>query len=401
MKVKPSYCCRTEVETPDLILVHEPGLETRLAVEDPDFWGFDPSLKDDPRPFEKWLEDAQGEHQEMVSVLRGEGVEVLQVRDLLEGKVTEIRKYLAQQFTRIKPRLAEFSPETRGAIREAYRAMRESPVEGVLMGLEFGETFRGLPYAEKLEVYKKLGTLMPQTSLYYTQDSVISSPAGLIKARMSMFIRRQEPDVVEIALGRENYIHRLRNGTEGGDVTICSFFHGGDVLYSGGRMLLGISALSGVNVEAESEVIARKAGVTNLVKFYTPDYFDRSQRYATENVMHLDTLLMPVGEGVLLANIRMLEQTAVRDGGKPLVNAYEWAKKNFKTIVAVPDDEQQGTFGWGSNVLPLGKGKILSSSHLKGTNHNLRQAGYTVIAINSSTLTSGFGSHHCMTAYLR
>ncbi len=395
------YNCYTETEKPKTILVHEPGLETRLAVADPVFWGFDPLLKQDPRPFERWLEDAKKEHRNIVSILQQEGIEVLQVAPLLQQKPEEIAKYLEAQFSKAEPKIGAFDAVIQGTIRESYAMMLESPVAGLLLGLETGKPFEQLPYEQKLDVYRKLGTLMPQASLYYTQDPVISSPNGLIKSKMAMFVRRQEPDVLEIALGRENYIHRLKNGTEGGDVTMSSYAHGGDVIYAGGRMLLGVSALSGRGIEAESESIAGKAGVESLVRLYTPDFFNPSQRYASGNVMHLDTIMMPIDHNELLANIGMLEQTAVREGTDPLVNALQWAEINFDRIIEVPDDEQQGTYGWGSNVLPLGNRKISSSSHLKQTNRNLREAGYDVIDIASETLTSGFGSHHCMTAYLR
>ena len=58
--MEPLYGCNTETEKPKTLLVHEPGLETRLAIEDPDFWGFDPSLREDN--FDFWLGEAQNEH---------------------------------------------------------------------------------------------------------------------------------------------------------------------------------------------------------------------------------------------------------------------------------------------------------------------------------------------------
>ena len=241
------------------------------------------------------------------------------------------------------------------------------------------------------------------------QDPVIASPAGLIKSRMSMWIRRQEPDIVEIALGKENYIHRLRSTTEGGDVTMCSyphkeaFAHGGDISYTNGRMLFGISALSGENIDGEIETLAERASVTSLIKLYVPDYFDHRKRYATENVMHNDTIQMPVSSWELLANKMMLEQSAVREGRLP-VNAYDWAfrghngKRNFERLIEVPDDEQ---LLWGSNVFPIGDRKVLSVRHLPKTNRNLREAGHEVFDLKAKTITSGYGSWHCMIAYLR
>lgn len=397
----PQYRCDTETNKPGIILVHEPGSETAVAVKDPDFWGFDPSLIEDPRSPEKWLEDARSEHREMSKALREEGIKVLYLTDLLGKNPEGCRNYLEAEFRKAELDIGRFDAEVRHAIREAQDGMRESPVSGLLMGLESGESFGRLPYPLRREVYRKLKTLMPQTSLYYTQDPVISSPNGLVKGRMAMMIRRQEPDVHELALGSENYIHRLANRTEGGDATMHAYGSGGDVLYLEKTMLLGISALSGEGIEIESEKITRKAGIQRLVKFYAPDFFDPTKRYATENVMHLDTIMMPLDSETLLANKRMMERTAVREGEKPLVNAYEWATRNNKLrVVEVPDEEQQGTYGWGSNVLPIGNGNILSSAHLKQTNQNLRKAGFKVYEIPSTTLTSGFGSFHCMTAYL-
>ncbi|MBI3412640.1 MAG: hypothetical protein HY051_00985 [Candidatus Aenigmarchaeota archaeon] len=372
-----------------------------MAVKDPDFWGFDPSLKEDPRTPEQWLESAKSEHQEFSKALRSEGIEVLYLTDLLSKNPDGCRTYIKGEFVRVDPIIGRFDAEVQHAIREAQEDMIASPVSGLLMGLESGKLFGKLPYSSRRGVYGRLKTLMPQTSLYFTQDPVLSSPNGLIKGRMAMIIRKQEPDVHELALGNENYIHRLSNRTEGGDATMFSGGSGGDVLYLNKRMLLGISALGGEGIEIEAEKILEKAGIQELVKFYAPDFFDPRKRYATGNVMHLDTIMMPVDSGTILANKRMLELTAARDGEMPLVNAYEWATRNNKLrLVEVPDEEQQRTYGWGSNVLPIGYGRIISSAHLKQTNRNLRKAGFKVYEIPSTTLTSGFGSFHCMTAYL-
>ena len=402
--MEPIYRCSDETEKPGLILVHEPGLETKLAFEDPIIWGFDPSLKEDPRPFKKWLEDAQKEHQQMVAAIRGEGIDVAYLCDLLTDKKQEVQSYLdAQRMKILGSYLNDFEridTKEKGIILDVIDNMHRRPVDGLLNGLESGAKFQTIPYKRRVEIYKALGTFIPQTSLYYTQDAVISSPAGLIKAKMAMWDRRQEPDILEIALGKENYIHRLKNGTEGGDVTMSAYMHGGDTLRVDGMMLFGISALSGKNIDIESEILSKKAGNTRLVKFYTPDFFNPGIAYATGNVMHLDTIMMPISSNTVLANFKMLEQSALREGDKPVMNGLEWVRENFDFTVEVPDDEQQGTYGWGSNILPLGNKKILSSTHLKKTNKKLRDAGFEVIETPLMTLTTGFGSAHCMTANL-
>lgn len=392
------YSCRSETQKPSSVLVHEPGQETALAIFDPDFWGFDPSLKNDQRTFGRWLECAQGEHQQMVSVLQQEGIEVVQVRQLLEQKLDDIRRYINHQFQSGISRWLRhgyLDKRIKNIVENAREALLESPVNGVILGLEADKEFTEQPYETKKAAIRTLRTLMPQTSLYYTQDPVISTPKGLIRAKMGMFVRRQEAEILEIALGRENYIHRMRNTAEGGDVTIYA------ARDEKPQMFFGIHAQSGKDIEQELTAIAGFSGVDRVVRFHTPDYFDPSQSYATGNVMHLDTLMMPISEDAVLANPHMLEQTAVRDGTAPIQNALSWVRSKFEKLIEVPDDEQQGTLGWGANVFPLGNGKILSSRHLRGTNRNLEAAECDVAAIESMTLTSGFGSHHCMTAYLK
>ena len=251
-----------------------------------------------------------------------------------------------------------------------------------------------LHYDLKKEVYRKLGTLMPQPSIYYMQDPVISTPKGLVKPKMSIFTRKQEPDIVEMALGKEKYIHQMENCGEGGDVTISTFKG------KNATMFFGINAASGDYINDDIETISNKGSISQVIRIYTPDFFDKSKRYPNENVMHLDTFFMPIGNKILLANTAMLEQSAVKEG-KKLTNAYDWAKMNFDRIIEVPDKEQQGIYGWGANILPIELNNIISAKHLAITNSLLKNAGFNVYELELSTLTSGFGAAHCMAAYLR
>jgi len=383
------YSCHNEVEKPRIILVHRPGEETYLAVTHPIDFGFDPSLEKDFRSFDRWLKCAQEEHDTMVSLLKSEGIQVLYMENLLSEAQGVVIQYLHDEIKRVRQRLSQFESKVRRTIEDSFEKLVEMPVCGLLLGLEASESFRNLSYDTKLEVYKKLKTLMPQTSLYYTQDPVISVPAGLVRAKMSMWVRRQEPGIVELALGKKNYVYRPRNRVEGGDVTIFKE-----------RMFVGIGALSGKGILEEFKKLVQTVQAKSIIFFFVPDYFEPHLSYAAGNVMHLDTLLMPIDGNTILCNKRMLEKTVVVIN-EQLFSAFEWAKKNFEQVVEVPDEEQQGVYGWGSNVLPLGNGKVLSSIHLKITNRNLREAGFNVYETESATLTSGFGSFHCMTAYLK
>lgn len=94
----PEYKCSTEIERPKIVLVHRPSEETHLAFYDPETWGFDPYLKNKGIPFEKWLKNAQKEHDGMTSVLKGKGISVLYLTDLLEENQNGCKRYLERQF---------------------------------------------------------------------------------------------------------------------------------------------------------------------------------------------------------------------------------------------------------------------------------------------------------------
>lgn len=386
MPPNPVYSCRTETEKPKILLGSAPSKACYLAVEHPDHWGFDPSLAETEYPSnpQKWLEKAIEEHGEMVGSVRKQDIEMLYVEHLLGRKEPECREYIITEFQKIEAVIKGFGREIENAIRASYEKMLESPVEGLLLGLEAGKSFEKLPYETKLKVYKSIQTLMPQNSLYFTQDPVISTPLGLVEPEMAMWDRKQERKIVQIALGKENYIHELKNVTEGGDATMFD-----------GKMLLGISALSGKGIEKEAEILQGKGGF-KLVKFYVPDYFDPRMRYSGGNVMHFDTLSMPLDHSALLGNRKMMEKTFMDKLRKK--NAWSWIKKNFERFVEVPDDEQ---LKWGANVLPIGNNTVISSKHLPKTNRNLEKAGFDVIANRIPTLTSGYGSTHCMFAHLK
>lgn len=291
------------------------------------------------------------------------------------------------------------------AVQKAYEEVMEFPVSGLLLGLESSKSFKKLPYGERLEFYESQKTLMPQTSICFTQDGAIPTPEGLVKSKMAMWVRKEEPDILEIGLREKNYVYRVENRVEGGDVTMCSFethLHGGDVSYSDGRMLLGINALSGKRAVEESEKLAEVAQIKDLVRFYLSDYFDSRYNYPSGNVIHFDTASMPLDKETLLANKKALEKSiVVRRYGKPwesFVNGYTWANKNYRIVETHP--QEQGLCGLDVNVFPLGDNEVLSTNRFKETNKNIRVAGFIVHELEFDFLSDGLGGPHCSILYL-
>ncbi len=388
--------CVSETIKPSAILVHEPGEEVRLAVENPEDWGFDSSLRG--KKFEEWIERARLEHKQFTDILKKEGVTVKYVRDLLSEKPDECMDYLFRELEKAAPKVRKLDLDwqtSRKVLEDVLGDIEHTnncnPVDVVVNGLEHFEEFRRLPYKTRLHIYHSLKTFMPQTSLYFTQDPVQTSPKGFLKSKMAMWIRSQEPDITQIALGKEKYVYKFKNPAEGGDMTMMD-----------GNVLFGVGAVAGTKcvTELQKQEFLEKTGAREIILFYEPDLFDPSKKYANGNLMHLDTIMAPVGNGCVLGNAGMLKETVAQKlPQRKMENAYDFVKRNAE-LVEVPDEEQSGAYGWGANVLPLGGRKVLTSPHTPKTNENMRKAGFNVIETPSETLVTGYGHWHCMSTYL-
>ncbi|MFH1105621.1 MAG: arginine deiminase family protein [Candidatus Aenigmatarchaeota archaeon] len=388
--------CVSETIKPTAILVHEPGEEVRLAVENPEDWGTDPLLRG--RKFDEWIEKGKEEHRKFVDVLKREGVSVKYLKDLLSEKPDECAEYLYRELERVAPKVRKLDSDwqTSRKVLESTLSRIEvknydDAVSVIINGLEHFEEFRRLPYQTRLHIYRSFKTLMPQTSLFFIQDPVQTSPKGFLKSKMAMWIRAQEPDITQIALGEEKYIYKFKNPAEGGDMTMWD-----------GNILFGVGAVAGTKcvTELQRQEFLEKTGARKIILFYEPDLFDPSKKYVNGNLMHLDTIMTPVGDGYVLGNSTMLKETVVqRPPQRKLSNAYDFIKRRAE-LVEVPDEEQSGAYGWGANVIPLGDKKVLTSPHTPITNNNMRKAGFNVIETPSETLVTDYGHWHCMSTYL-
>lgn len=385
-----TYSCISEIAKPRQILVHQPGGEVMLAIEHPRDWGFYITPKSS-RDAYQWLKETAYEHETFRKAIEGQGIAVVELQDLLRAKQDDCRSYLEDEAQKVlrsldKLQLDEYMLRiTERAIRNA--PYMDSPDETVLGGLERDRDFRSLPYTARMHVYKTLQTLMPQASIYYIQDGVITAPNGLVKSGMGMWHRVQEPDILEIALGDENYVHAFNGVMEGGDVTMYE-----------GQMLVGIGAGNERAAHQFNEEFMTKSGASKIIRIYSPDVFNPELAYGVGNLFHLDTYMMPVAPRVMLANISMLERSTVRNPAGKMDSGYDWARKEFDTTIAVPNDEQRG-LKWGTNVLPIGNA-VITAEHHERTNRNLRRMDINTVEIPLRKLSEGYGSIHCMTAYL-
>jgi arginine deiminase len=401
------------------VLAMPPHEAALIAAEHPGNWGFDDRIyykyKSSP---EMWLEEAQKEHQGAVSFLeKDKDVEVINLKHSLKQKEDECREYLKGEFEWIKTNFdkLELDKKMKDIIDNSKDEMLDSPVDSLLLGLEASKLFKELPYEERLNAYRHLQRLMPQTSIHFTRDGVIVSKSErLIEPEMAMLVRRQEPAIMKIALGKENY-HDCPVNHEGGDVIMGSYVHGGDIIYTDGVMLLGINSLSGKVTAGKLKKLAELAELNYMVTFFMPDISDPKKRYITENVSHLDTVLMPCSDHEVAGNTGRLKEIIVKEFDEIVkfgekygdnadivdilkygrnTTAYEWVKnqKHFERRIEVPDSEQ-GELG--PNFLDLGNREILSSGRLKETNKNLIEAGFTVYVIKSKAIGYGLGDWHC------
>jgi len=373
-----AYSCRCETEKPGMLLMHRPGNEIKISFFNPEFWGYESARC---RP-EEMLESCRSEHDYAVQRLREE-CDVVLVGDLLEARKPELEKYVEEMAREVYDKAGDDA--IRRAVCEIGKG-RYNATDILVQGLEIIPWFYGKEYRKKEKIYSLLArfrdAFVPMNQLYFTQDSVITAPNGLVKPKMAMKRRNREADLMEILLGSGAYCYSFKSACEGGDFTM-----------NDGIALVGIGMVGGDTCMSEifGDEFMEATGVRDVVAFYEPDIMGAAP-YPSGNLMHLDTIMQPAAHGVLLANIAMLKKcTAVEYKTGKQTNAYEWAEKNFEII---PAEEYLGM-----NGIPLG-GRFASSADAKQTNYNLQRAGIEVLELPAANLKKGGGNWHCMSAYL-
>lgn len=379
------------------VLVHRPGRELqRLTPRNNDRLLFDGV---------PWVARAQEEHDAFVATLRGQGVEVLHLTDLL----TET---LASPEARAQVIEETMSSLHLGATMRRYLTDAcgdASPAELtglVVAGMRNDEVRGGQGLVTALLAPHDF-LIDPLPNLVFTRDSSMWIGDRVAIPSLAMPARARETQLTELIWSHHPRFRDCRRilgsraePVEGGDV----------LLLAPGVVAVGVGQRT---TPAGAERLARQLFAEGLAHTLLAVPVDQ-----TRATMHLDTVLtmVDVDTVVMYPNIadRLQAWTVTPtagftpdgdgdltvEGPAPFAPAAGWAMgiDRLRVIVTGTDPVIAEREQWddGNNTLALAPRLAIAYERNTATNERLAQAGIAVIPIAGSELGSGRGGPRCM-----
>jgi arginine deiminase len=372
------------------VLLHRPGTELRrLTPRNNDELLFDGV---------PWVARAQDEHDAFADVLRGRGVEVLYVRELLEEALAVDAAREALLAAALEPQL--IGPVLAEALTERLSGLDAGTLAEVLIGGLARDELRvdtgGL--VERMAAPEEF-IVRPLPNLLFTRDSSVWLRDGVAVTAPAMTARRRETSITGAI-----YTHHPRfAGTEllyGGDPDRDAWLEGGDVLVlARGVLAIGVgqrTSPAGVEAFAQRLFATEEAHAVLAV----PIAQDRA-------TMHLDTVCTMVDRDAVVMYPPLadtLEAYVVEpgrvSGAEPFVRAAAAVMDipRLRVIDTALDPVTAEREQWddGNNTLALAPGVVVAYERNVKTNARLTAEGIEVLAIAGSELGTGRGGPRCM-----
>ena len=375
------------------VLLHRPGNELkRLTPRNNDQLLFD-SIP--------WVDRAQQEHDAFAGVLRGRGVEVLLLTEVLTEALADARAHAAGVHAAVDNlRLGENLADS---LRAYLSRVDAATLTEVLTG---GMTFEELPDNEGPSLVRKMHhphdfAVDPLPNLLFTRDSSVWISDRVAISSLAMPARRRETALLDLIYA---YHPRFRHAARAYGAHSAPV-EGGDVmLLAPGVLAVGVGERT---TPAGAESLARSVFADNLA--HTVLAVPIAQERAT---MHLDTVctmvdrdavvMYPLARDSLVAYpMRPGDDGHVRvDGPEPFLHAAAEAMgiEKLRVIDTGLDPVTAEREQWddGNNTLAVAPGVVVGYERNVETNARLAEAGIEVLAIAGSELGSGRGGPRCM-----
>lgn len=385
----------SEIGELESVLVHEPGREIDYIS---------PSRLDELL-FSAILEshDARKEHKEFVQILKNEGVNVVELTDLVTETYdlvdAKIKEKLLDEF--VDDSEPALTPELKAAVKKFLKARKSTRemIEYMMAGIT--------KYDLKIEAKNEL-IVDPMPNLYFTRDPFASVGNGVtihfmrykVRQRETLFSRFIFTNHPKLMKTPWYYDPSMKLSIEGGDV----FIYNNDTLVVGvsERTDLQTITLLAKNIKANKECEFKRIVAINVPKW--------------TNLMHLDTWLTMLDKDKFLyspiANdvFKFWDYDLVNGGaepqpkenGLPLDKLLESIINKKPILIPIAGNNASDievareTHFDGTNYLAIKPGVVIGYARNEKTNAALKAAGITVLPFKGNQLSLGMGNARCM-----